>query len=169
MYRCRLYLDKLMFYCSLTSHLTADNYYIKGSHLENQDSKSGIYPWSKVENGPSPGVKIREKCRSRCFWNRWLPNATHHGWAGKKIFNSTCYKTAIIAFLMPFGKLFKSQTFSTSGCFWCFWYTDVISTPDHNYLSQIILCTTPFLQVGQGQFNLSPNSQKGRAWQGLNF
>ena len=47
-------------------------------------------------------------------------SAAHHGWAAKKMFDSRCSKTTILAFLNPFGKPFKSQPFSTSGGFWCF-------------------------------------------------
>ena len=47
-------------------------------------------------------------------------NATHYGWVEKKIFNSRCSKTAILAFLKPFGKPFKDGNFR---------HLDVISTP----------------------------------------
>ena len=57
------------------------------------------------------GFQIRGKCISGCFFksmNAYL-NAAHHGWAAKNIFNSRCSKTAILAFLKPFGKPFKTQ------------------------------------------------------------
>ena len=57
------------------------------------------------------GVEIREKCRSRCFFKSRTSylNAAHHGWAAKKIFNSRCSKTTVLAFLKLFGKVSKTQ------------------------------------------------------------
>ena len=53
----------------------------------------------------------KEKSRSRCFCKSMTAyfNATHYGWAAKKIFCSRCSKVAILAFLKLFGKLFKTQ------------------------------------------------------------